>query len=281
MFDFKKACEEAKLSLDNKTLFALVLGPSGAGKSTLCGTLGGKLLMVYGSGESHGPRAASTFGADIVPVCIDVADGKPLQPDEAAKRLMDIISDPMELKKQGFTGVILDGAPELEALYLQTNRFTAMCTTDKGKIDGFRKTESMSLLLREVVNKLKDCHALGIAVVMTCRLDVKSMEEDGSISEGAIKLMSYGVSENLAAQFDDILLVGSVTVNGKTGYALQFGESKLSRVSKDVDGKPKRFLNFSPRITGVREVERLIKADLKKVVELKSGAKVSTKPADK
>ena len=106
--------------------------------------------------------------------------------------------------------------------------------------------------MREVVNSLKRLHGVGINCIMTCRVDVRAIEDDGSIGEAAPKLMSYGVSENLVAMFDDVLLVGAVTVGGKSGYALQFGDAKVSRTSKDLEGRPKKFLNFAPRITGVK-----------------------------
>jgi energy-coupling factor transporter ATP-binding protein EcfA2 len=271
MFDFKSAQEQAKKQLNNKALFAMVMGPSGAGKSTCIGTLKGKTLFLYCSGESHGPKTAAAFGGDVTPVCIDFDDtGKELSADEAMTRLADILADAGNIKKAGFANVAIDGASEVEALFLRSRRFVESITTDKGKLNEFKKGESISMLFREVVVALKKAHAIGINCVMTCRVDVRSRDDDGTINEAAPKLLTFSVAEALTGAFDDVLLVGPVTIGGKFGYAFQFGDAQISRTAKDAAGVVRKYLNFSPRVTGVREIPAVVKSDLEKILELKN-----------
>ena len=275
-FDFKAAQAQAKKQMSNKALFAIILGASGSGKSSLIGTAPGKTLFIFGSGEGHGPKAAAALGGEVVPICMDVGDdGAQLNPDDSYNRLLAILGDTASIKAEKFATVALDGAPELEAILLKSKRFETAITNDKGKINSFAKSGEMSALVREVVMALKKLHSEGLNVIVTCRTDVRSLEDDGSVAECSPKLSSYGVAENLISQFDDILMIGSMCVGGKTGYALQFGAA-VSRVSKDENGKVKKILNFSPRITGAKDVPEFMKADLKKVVELKN-AKVEDK----
>lgn len=270
-FDFKAAQSQAKKQMNNKALFAIILGASGSGKSSLIGTTPGKVLFIFGSGEGHGPKAAAALGGDIVPICMDVGDdGAQLTPDESYTRLLAVLGDVAAIKAEKFTAVALDGAPELEAILLKSKRFEAAITNEKGKINSFAKSSEMSALVREVIMALKRLHSEGLNVIVTCRTDVRSLEDDGSVGECSPKLSSYGVAENLISQFDDILMVGSMSAGGKTGYALQFGAA-VSRVSKDENGKVKKILNFSPRITGAKSVPEFMKADLKSVIDLKNG----------
>jgi hypothetical protein len=269
-FNFKLAEEVALKNLNNRALFAMVIGASGSGKSSSIGTLPGRTLLIYGSGESHGPKAAQALGGNVCAVCADVDEsGKALTPDESFTRLLTILQDVDSIQKEKFASVAIDGAPELEAILSKSNRFIQMCTTDKGKLDGFSKGPNMSALLREVVSALKVLHGKGINVVMTCRADVRAMDDNGAISDCAPKLSSYGVAESLISQFDDILLVGVVEVGGKRGHVFQFNNT-ISKTSKDLDGKIKKIFNFAPRVTCARDIPELLKADLKKVIELKS-----------
>jgi hypothetical protein len=270
-FDFKNAQAQAKKQMNNKALFSIILGASGSGKSSLIGTAPGKVLFVFGSGEGHGPKAAAALGGDIVPICMDVGDdGTQLSPDAARLRLLDILGDVTAIKAEKFSTVALDGAPEVEAIFLQSQRFINAVTTDKGKVNTYAKPGEMSILVREVVMALKRLHSEGLNVLVTCRTDVKSLEDNGAVSECMPKLSSYGVAENLISQFDDVLMVGAMSIGGKQGFALQFGAA-VSRVSKTEEGVVKKILNFSPRITGAKDVPEYMKADLKKVIELKSG----------
>ena len=270
-FNFKAAEATALAQLNNKALFAMILGASGSGKSSAIGTLPGKTLLIFGSGESHGPKAAAALGGAVSAICVDVDEsGKALTSDEAFARLMSIITDTDSIIKEKFANVAIDGAPELEAILVKSTRFIQMCTTDKGKTDGYAKGPAMSTLFREVVSALKTLHAKGINVVMTCRADVRAMDDNGAISDCSPKLSSYGVAESLVSQFDDVLLVGCVAVGEKRGHVFQFSNT-ISKVSKDLQGTIKKILNFSPRVTGAKDIPELLKADLKKVIELKGG----------
>ena len=269
-FDFAKAIEEGKARRSRKTLEAIVLGPSGAGKSSLAGTFDGKILYLYGSGESHGPDAAETYGQGrLDTICLDDGRG----PDEAFDALMSVLKDVEFLKKNKYTAIVIDGATELEALIRKTAEFKAMCLTNQGKHNAFQEPTAVLAMFRQVFEALRGVKAsLGIHYLVTCILDVKEISENGEIIDSSPRLSTYSVAEGLIQQFADVFAVGRMTNGDKVAHRIQF-LSGVSKTSKDAAGKIKRSINFHPRLTGVKELPNTLPADLKEVLKLKVGEK--------
>ncbi len=274
MFNFDKAIAEAKEGLKSNHVGAIVLGPSGSGKSSLLGTFGVKTLYLYGTGEDHGPKAARALGdANIVPVCIDQDEGKTLAPDEVFKRLIDILSNREGIKKAGFGAIALDGATELESIIRSTTKWKQLCTTDKGKHNGFAEPAATLQMFKPIIDGLKHLQReLGIQYAMTCILDVKQMAENGELLESSPRLVGYSVAEGLIQQFPDVLVVGRMVKGDKISHRIQF-LAGVSKQAKDLAGQVKKSINFTPRLTGVKELPNTLDADLTKVAELKTGSK--------
>jgi hypothetical protein len=268
-FNYTAAITAAKEKRKHKTLEAIVLGPSGAGKSSLAGTIPGKVLYLFGSGETHGPDAAETYGnGNLDAICID--DGRTA--DEAFELLVTLLRDKEFLKKHGYTGIVIDSATEMESIIRNTSKFRALCLTDKGKHNNFAEGDAVMRMFREVLEALRDLKvALGMHYLMTCALDVKELSDNGELMESSPKLTTYHVAEGLIQQFPDIFAIGPMTNGEKTAHRIQF-LAGVSKTSKDAAGRIKRTINFHPRLTGVKTLPSTLPADLKEVIKLK-GAK--------
>jgi energy-coupling factor transporter ATP-binding protein EcfA2 len=272
MFNFQKARQNAVKDLTNQKLGVLVLGPGGSGKSTVCGSFEGKVLYLYTSGESHGVLSATSSGSEIFGIRLDQGDdGKQLKPDEAYDRLLAILSDEEGVRKEGFSAVVLDSLMEIESLVRTTNKFKALCLTDKGAVNRFAEPQSVLDMLRPILVKLKDLQLnAGIHYAVTCPLHVSEIGDNGEILQAGPKLSTYSVAEGLILQFPDIVVISRMTNDkGVPGYRFQFNSS-VSKESKDKDGTVKKLLNFSPRLAGIREIPTTMPADMKKLAELKA-----------
>jgi hypothetical protein len=277
MLDFDKLIKEfEKASAKVGPLFAVVLGPSGGGKSALCGTTGLNTLFVHFRGEKHGPVSADTvrrsigLKGTIVPYCADVNEGKDLDANEAYKRLLEILSDDACKK---FGTVVLDGLPELEATIVRTHAFINGCMAKDGSHNTFAESRVVVTLFRPIMERLSALHSAGCNVLVTCKIDVKSVDnENHAIEEAAPRLMTYAVAEDLISKFPDILVVGKMT-NGKVWkHKIQF-QADVTKISKDIKKNIVKFINFSPRISGVLDLPVTLDADLRKVVDRKNGVK--------
>lgn len=273
MFDFNKAVQDAQEELSVRELFALLLGPSGGGKSSLLGTFGEKTLLLYTTGEDHGPKAAAAIGRDnVVPLCIDYYDGGILTPDESLDLLTEVLDNHDWLKEMGFRAIGIDGATQLELLFRGTARWKKMCETKNGKHSGFEEPKATAVMFKEIVDKLKSAQrALGLHVAMTCVLDVKELGPHGEIKESAPKLTGYMVAEGLVQQFGDVLVVGRMAKKDKVKHKIQM-LAGVTKTSSDADtGEIKKTINYSPRLTcvGLDDLPTLIDASLKTVYEIK------------
>lgn len=269
MFDFEKALKDAKKDLDNHLLRALVLGPSGSGKSTLLGTFGCRTLYLYTTGESHGPVAASSNGADIIPVCIDRDGDTVLAADESYNRLLTILGSGDQIKKMGVGAIAIDGATELETIIRQTTKWRKACETDKGKHNGFAEPAATLMMFRAVLDALRKLQLdLGIHYAMTCILDVKELADNGEILESTPRLTGYSVAEGLCQQLE-YFAVGRMTKGDKVSHRIQF-MAGVTKASKDQVGRIKKTLNFNPRLFGVNTPPATLDADLSKVIDLKA-----------
>jgi hypothetical protein len=253
-------------------LFLIVLGQSGAGKSHVVGTAPGKILYLYLDSERHGVASASKNGANVIGICLDRdKQGNARKADEAYKYGLACL-DPEALKKAGVTSVVIDGLTELEKLIRLTSEFDSACETKTGKRDAFKEPAETVRMLDKYMAALRNAQdRAGVHVIMTGILDVSEVEANGAVATAKPRATAYAVAEGVIQQFPDILVVGKITKkDGTSGRAFQT-DSDLVRVSKDEDKKVKRFINFSPRLSGVSKIPAFIAADLSEVVKLKSG----------
>lgn len=251
-------------------LFAIVLGSSGSGKSRVCGTLPGKTLYLFFQGERHGPSSALAGGGDLIPVCIDRGrDGQDLTADQAFKRGLECL-DPEVLKKAKIENIVLDGLTELEKCVRETKAWKIACESASGKHNNFQEPAATLNLIDKYMSALRRAQdTVGVNVVVTGIIDVQEIEDNGAIGTAKPRLSGYSVAEGCIQQFGDVLVIGRlVSPDGKSAHVFQTG-ADITRISKDDEGKVKKFINFTPRISGVSELPAFIKADLKNVLTMK------------
>ncbi len=273
-FDFERAEKESLTPL-KPSIAAVVLGQSSAGKSYLAGTLPGKTLFIYTQGEEHGrdsARLAADKGSQVVPVSIDLVDGKPVSADAAYKRLLSML-DIESVKKAGFNSIVVDGLTELEQLVRATSEWATLCRTSKGEHNGFAEPTATIKLIRPILDALRGLQReLGVNYVVTCLLMVKGTADDGEIIASEPKLVGYEVAALLIPSFPDQIMIGRMSnAEGVTKPRLQFGASP-TKVVKEKSGEVKKLVGFTPRLRGVTELPTSMPADLKAVLKLK-GAK--------
>lgn len=270
-FDFA-AAEKAALVTAKPNIAAVVMGQSSAGKSYLAGTLPGKTLYIYTQGEEHGrdsAKLAAGKDSNIIPVSIDLVDGKVVNAETAYKRLLSIL-DVTSVKAAGFTSVVIDGLTELEQLVRSTPEWATLCRTGKGDHNGFAEPAATVKMIRPVLDALRALQReLGVNYVVTCLLTVKGLAEDGEILISEPKLIGYEVAALLIPQFPDQILIGRMSNGeGVTKPRLQFGAAP-TKVVKEKNGEVKKFIGFCPRLRGVTEVPTTMAADFKAVLKLK------------
>lgn len=273
-FDFEKAEKEAAAEIE-PNLAAVVLGQSSAGKSYLAGTLPGKTLFIYTQGEEHGrdsAKLALTKGSQVVPVSVDLVDGKLVNADTAYKRLLSML-DAESIRKAAFDSIVIDGLTELEQLVRATSEWTALCRTKNGDHNAFAEPTATVKMIRPILDALRNLQReLGVNYVVTCLLMVKGMSEDGEITASEPKLIGYEVAALLIPQFPDQIVIGRMTNEaGITKPRLQF-TATTSKSVKEKNGEIKKMIGFTPRLRGVSELPGSMPADLKAVLKLK-GAK--------
>lgn len=277
MFDFQAAIKQATESLNSSKLELMVLGSSGSGKSSCIGTLGVKTLYLFGSRESHGPKAASVAGAgNVVPLNFEFATpssgeaARELTPDESYGFLKFILQQDEWIKKEKFEAIAVDGVAVLETIVKGTTEFKKRCTAANGKHNTFKESEAAQELISDIINLLKRAQRQhGVHIVVTSMLDVKDVDPFGAILEAAPKLQSFGLAETLVAAFGDVLVVGKMQKNGVVKYKFQSG-SDLVKVAKDEQGNVKKMLNFAPRVSG-KVLPPVMDADLSEIIKLKAG----------
>lgn len=271
VIDFKALKAKAKEDTSVKPLFLCVVGPSGAGKSTACGTLGVPTLFLYTATERHGAANARAIGGDITDVDFTVrrSDGS-VDPDASLKNLHEILASP-GLDKE-FGAVVIDSATELQLIHRKSNRFVNYCKTDRGTHNNYKESEADTAYFKELLEDLVVLNNKGIHVVLTCAAVVKSLADDGSVSEASPSLQGFSVAHDLLRNFADILLVSRLVEedeqgNSKPQHKFIF-KANLQKTSKDLKGQVLKTANFSPRISGLL-LDRLpetVPADLSKIV---------------
>lgn len=261
-----------KSDKSNNSLFCCILGPSGSGKSHSIGTLNGKTLYVYFSGEKHGVSSAKKEGLkNIIPLCIDYVEGKELTPDETLNRLRQIIKCGSDLVKEGFTAIAIDGLTEIDLCITQTKELKTQCLTNQGKVDGFRTSTVAKQMVHSLIKSLVTLQQqTGLHIITTCILDVQEYGENKEIESCSPRLSTYGLAENALQMFPDRVVVGpQYKESGEEVYVFD-SSATIAKVSKDVRGVVKKMFNFSPRL-GSGELPKLMKANLSELISLKRG----------
>jgi hypothetical protein len=273
MIDFAKLEKDAIESLKTDLLFVALLGGSGQGKSRACGSLPGKILYIHTSGESHGPISAAAGGNTVFPIQIDVDTKRALSADETYVRLLEILKSREQLEKLGIKSVVLDGATELEQVIRGTKAFKEKCKTSSGGHNAFNEGAATIDLMRPVLDELRNLQRdLKVHIVVTCLLDVKNVGDKKEVLEASPKLTSYGVASSVIPQFGDVLMIGRMQEDeGEVQYNFQMG-GNVSKVSKEVNGRVKKMINFSPRISVLNhgvEIPEYIPADFAEILKIK------------
>lgn len=269
--DFKSLKQKAKENLSVKPLFLCIIGPSGSGKSTACGTMGVPTLFLYTATERHGATNARAIGGDITDVDFTVRreDGT-IDPDESIKNLHNILSSP-GLEKE-FGAVVIDSATELQLIHRRSNRFSNYCKTDKGTHNNYKESEADTSYFKDLLEDLVVLNNKGVHVVLTCAAIVKTLAEDGSVSEASPSLQGFSVAHDLLRNFSDILLVSRILEEDDQGNSSPqhkfIFKANVSKTSKDLRGQVLKTANFSPRISGLL-IDRLPEttpADLSRII---------------
>lgn len=280
MFDFDALEASVQESLNSDLLFAIVLGMSGNGKSRVCGTLPGKILYLYTGGERHGSLSASAAGGKVIPVQVDFNYNKKVPyatSDEVYANVLTILKSSDSLVKAGYSSVVLDGLTELEQMVRGTKGFKEKCKTSSGGHNSFAEGAATVDMFRPVLDELRNLQRTAkVHVAVTCILDVKSLGDKKEILEASPKLTSYGVASGIIPQFEDILVVGRMQEDeGPVEYNFQM-MGNVSRTSKEANGRIKKTINFSPRISvsnhGV-EIPEYIPADFSHILKIKQTVK--------
>jgi hypothetical protein len=273
MIDFAKLEKDAIESLKTDLLFVALLGGSGQGKSRACGSLPGKILYIHTSGESHGPISAAAGGNTVFPIQIDVDTKRALSADETYVRLLEILKSREQLEKLGIKSVVLDGATELEQVIRGTKAFKEKCKTSSGGHNAFNEGAATIDLMRPILDELRNLQRdLKVHIVVTCLLDVKNVGDKKEVLEASPKLTSYGVASSVIPQFGDVLMIGRMQEDeGEVQYNFQMG-GNVSKVSKEVNGRVKKMINFSPRISVLNhgvQIPEYIPADFAEILKIK------------
>lgn len=261
-----------KQAMDIKTdsLFLVVLGASGSGKSHFIGTYPGRVLYLYGAGESHGAGAAMKSNKDVVPYAWDrekQADGsiKELGPDTVLKKLIEVL-DPKVLKANKVKCVALDSITNLALTIRNSSVFKQKCQSAQGKHNQFKESEVLIELLTMVISKLQhlvDHH--DIDVIAPIDLQITSVGEDGTILESKPGLPTYGVGKAVIQQFPDILVLRRESAT--RSIFQQAG--KVASQSKDANQNVVKYIEYHPRLSGVVELPEVIEANVQEILKLK------------
>ncbi len=260
-FDFAAEVAKVKARMDDTKVQALVLAPSGGGKSSLCGTFGVPTLFLFCSAEWHGPKTADAFSTGpISAMCID--EGR--TPDEALDFLNSVLTNKEFLSS--YEAIAIDSATKLELLMRESTEFRTRCLTDKGKHNSFGESAALAFMFDELIKKIQltEKHS-----VMTLALDVKEMDvETGEIVEAQARVSAYAVADSIIMSHGDVFIIGPMSRNDKTAHRIQFN-GKITRTSKDAAGVVKKFLNFTPRLTGCTKLPTTLPPFLSDVLKYK------------
>lgn len=268
MIDILK--QAVKVKLDG--LFLVVMGASGVGKSRFLGTYPARTLLLYGSGESHGPASASVpAGDNLIAVPWDRGESGELPPDSVLPRIKALLA-PDALKAAGIKCVAIDSLTNLCLDLKKTAVYKQRCSDAKGNHNPFKESEALIELISGVIRplqQLNDYH--GIDSICTLDLSIQKVSDEGYILESKPGLPTFGVGKAVIQQFPDILVL-----NRRGSHAPEFESmatvvsSSETRATKDNPvSEMVKYLEFHPRLRGVAALPNIIPADVREVLKLK------------
>lgn len=253
-------------------LFVCVLGASGVGKSRFIGTYPGRVLFLYGAGESHGPASAlQAPGGDVVAVPWDRSDNVDLQPDAIIPRIKALL-DPAALKSAGIKCVALDSITNLCIDLKRTTVFKQRCSDAKGNHNAFKESEALIELISGIIRplqQLNDYH--GIDSICTIDLQIQKVSDEGYILESKPGLPTFGVGKAVIQQFPDIMILnrrGSLAPAFENLASVE--SASITRATKDVPAEMVKYIEFHPRLRGVGSLPPTLPADVKALLQLKA-----------
>lgn len=270
MIDLLKQAVQIK----NDGLFLCVLGSSGAGKSHFIGTYPGRVLYLYGSGESHGPSSASKSNDNIIAVPWDkevntAGQLVDLHPNKIISRIKDLLSIDT-LKQNEISCVALDSITNLVADMKNTELFKQRCTDGRGRHNPFKETEALVEIMSQfvrVLQTLSDTH--NIDIITTLDLQIQSIADDGTILEAKPSLPTFGVAKSLVQMFPDILVLGRM---GEKRLPMFQNLAKTAATSVDRNTQTVvKYVEFNPRLRGVAELPEMLEPNAAKLLEMKNG----------
>lgn len=275
MINLSAMVKQGTEALKNKAVAAILLGPSGAGKSRACGTFGVKTLYLHTSSEAHGAASAAVGGSEILPICIDVEDGKTLSADDAYAKLLNILSAKDQIKALGVGAIALDGATEIESVIMGTTAWKQRVAAEYKGVASYAGPVTLGLF-RPILTALQALQRdLNIHYALTCILNVKELGESGAITNAEPKLKGFDVATGIVQQFPDVLVIGQVSDGERSRPAFQLG-AHVHKTSKDFTTKEVRKLqNFWVRVTGadISEAPDMLAPNMSRIVEIKAAGR--------
>jgi hypothetical protein len=272
------AAVASKDLINSKLLAAVLLGTPSGGKSGALGTFGVKTLYAYFGAEKHGYVSALTHGnCELSPYPLSLDDNeKPLTPEQAIKRLMDVLTDKETLKAEGIKAVVVDGLTELEQQIMETQAWKSRIEIEKKGVTSYAGDVTLSMF-RPIMEALRTLQRdLGVHYAVSCILDVQKYEDDGTILDGAPRLKGYDVAVGLLLQIPDRIMIGPMSDdNGDIEPRFQW-TAKAHRSTADQKTKVvRKTFNFRPQLIGVdmKTFPAHTKADLSRLIKYKEAKK--------
>lgn len=132
-------------------------------------------------------------------------------------------------------------------------------------------------MFRRIIAAAKELQReLDIHVIMTAIMDVKAFEDDGTISEGELKLKGFDVITFLTPQFDDRLFVSHMTDGESPAIPRLQMAISITKTTSDFKTKVlRKTFKVRPRLMGVdmSTIPDSLKADLSRVIAYKQAGK--------
>ena len=253
------------LKIKTDGLFLCVLGPSGAGKSHFIGTYPGRVLFLHGAGEAHGAASAVKSNSDVISVSWSQSPEGPVESRLIPKRVREIL-EPEVIKAAGIKCVAIDSLTNLALDFKETEAFKQRCAGKGGVHNSFKESEALIEMLSRVINQLQvlsDQH--DIDVIVTMDLQINQVAADGTILESKPGLPTFGVGKAIVQQFADILVLGRIESQPMFQNKAHVASKSVNRDTQEVV----KYIEYNPRLRGVKELPELIQPTVAAIMELK------------
>lgn len=267
----------AQAQMECKHLALILFGPPSGGKSQALGTLGVRTLLLYFSGESHGPRSAHAGGSDVIPYCVDLDEnGVKLEPDVAYAELVALLKNEKFFDDNAIKGIAIDSAGELEFMIMQTTHWKIEAQKRFKGVESYCFPITLEMF-RPIMDELRNLQLKqNIHYVMTCILNVAEFADNGTISDASPQMYGYGTVSGLLQQFPDRMIIGQVEKDGILKPRIQLG-TMVTKSTKDQKTKEvTKIQHFRPQIQGVDLTggPNFLPPDLSKLIKYKAAGKL-------